>query len=478
MHTHGFWHVPHHRHAALAAGLALATTLAALVVLLLSATGAAAADAYRVWERQYAGSAGSDTWQHIAKGPSGTVYVAGWRNAEAATQRLMVAKYSPGGRRVWLRTFAGRAGAWVHGLAVDARGRAYVLGGEYYPGSSVSHICLLKLASTTGKRVWLKRYDGPSTSGGDYAANLALGPQGAVYVAGTTTGAGDDRNALLLRFTDKGGSATRDWVRTYRDPSAPDGDDDDSGRRVVVDANGRVYWGGTVAGADGHDRAFVRRVSPATGGPLWTRVPSTTWVDEIQLADLARRPGGGVVLAAATRDAAAAGGVFFAQFGPGGAPGPGALIDSADSEVPTDLAVSASGRMAVAGYLADDATHVPSAWVLSMEPGAGGWWQQTFDSPQAGAPAAFQSLAFGAGDALYCGGRARSGFITGQDFTLVKYSAAGGEVWASAYDDLDANLADGCEAVLYVGGSRPGVYGAGRGGATPLGEALLIKYVR
>jgi hypothetical protein len=33
-------------------------------------------------------------------------------------------------------------------------------------------------------------------------------------------------------------------------------------------------------------------------------------------------------------------------------------------------------------------------------------------------------------------------------------------------------------AVLYVGGSRPGVYGAGRSGATPLGEALLVKYVR
>lgn len=60
----------------------------------------------------------------------------------------------------------------------------------------------------------------------------------------------------------------------------------------------------------------------------------------------------------------------------------------------------------------------------------------------------------------------------------MKYSAAGMRLWASAQDDLDTNQADGCEAMLYVGGSRPRVYGAGRGGATDRGEALPVKYVR
>ncbi len=45
-----------------------------------------------------------------------------------------------------------------------------------------------------------------------------------------------------------------------------------------------------------------------------------------------------------------------------------------------------------------------------------------------------------------------------------------------AYDDRLASKTDECHAVLYMGESKPGVYGSGRGGATDLGEAVLIKY--
>ena len=49
---------------------------------------------------------------------------------------------------------------------------------------------------------------------------------------------------------------------------------------------------------------------------------------------------------------------------------------------------------------------------------------------------------------------------------MVKYSASGERLWVNAYDDLDANKMDTCDEVLFVGGSRPGLYGAGFGGAT------------
>lgn len=467
-------HVPRpHRLIAAALVLTAATFLFAL-----SVVAAASAADQRSWVRHYPGSSGSDSWDYIAKGPSGTIYVAGWRNAEMPNERAMVAKYTASGKRVWLRTFAGVTGDTVAtGLAVDSRGRAFLIAHEQY-GGGTTHIALVKLASRDGRRVWVKRYNGPGATGSDLARDVAVGAKGAVYVTGGTETAASGYDALLVKFVDKGARAARSWVRTYRNPSAPPLKNADIGQRVVVDSRGRVFWAGSSDQGTGHPTAFVRRVRVKNGGAVWTdRVANDVNVN-LSLVDLEAFPTGGVVSASVR--------------GPSGPSGTDAVVTrytyrggkrfkvtlaGADHEVVNDLAVDRSGNIAVAGYVLGTAG--TSAWVVRGNALFTGRWERTFDSPMAGEAAVFEAVTMSPGGAVYCGGRSNTGFITGYDFTMVKYSAGGDRRWVDVYDDQYApSKAEWCHAVLYVGGSKPGLYGAGLGGAPSSGEALLIKYRR
>lgn len=445
----------------------------------LAAAGTAGAADQRLWVRHFAYSDGNDFWTHIAAGPSGSVYVAGWGNAEALSERAMVAKYTGSGRRVWVKTFAGFAGATMAtGLAVDARGNAFVIGSERYPSTPESHIFVMKLSSRTGKRVWLKRYDGPAPAGHDFAHDIALGPKGAVYVTGTTTTADSGFDALLLKYVDKGGSAAQVWKRTLRNASAPPLLDADEARRVVVDDDGRVFWAGKSDKGTGKYRAFVRRVTPA-GKTVWTDRIAMDATESLGVIDLELFPAGGVVVAGVRSPVPATGtDTFVKRYTALGAARFLRVLAGPHDEIAYDLAVDPAGNIAVAGQLIDDVTHHATAWVVRGDAKFSGRWQKTYASSDPSQPAVFNALAMSPAGALFCGGRVNVGFITGNDFTMVKYSATGGRRWVEVYDDLDANRSDECRAVLYVGGDTPGVYGAGFGGATDGGEALLVKYRR
>jgi hypothetical protein len=378
-----------------------------------------------------------------------------------------------------LRTFAGRGFAFTTGLAVDARGTAYVLGQEFSAGSVWGHLCVLKLAGRTGKRVWVQRYDGPAKEASDFPNGMALGANGAVYVTGTIMTPASEWNALLLKYTDKGARGTRSWLRTYDYPAAPEDQDADRGLRVVVDSRGGVYWGGTSDDETGRDATFVRRVKVATGKAVWTKRIRTDSGPDLGLVDLAAFPGGGVVLAATRSWTTGLGtGAYISRLTAGGSTVFGKLIDGPDGERIQDLAVSTTGHIAVAGTRVDSSPILQSAWVASGDRTFSLPWQAVYDSPQAGDYASFTSVAIGSDGAVHCGGTAAMGFITGWDFLMVKYSAAGVRLWVDPYDDLDASRTDACRAVLLIGGSKPGLYGAGYGGATDGGEAVLVKYAR
>ncbi len=457
----------------------LILVLAPLVAALAAPAAAGAADE-RVWARGTAYSAGADRWTHMAKGPSGTVYVAGWGNVESLSERAIVAKYTASGRRVWLRSYAGIAGtSYASGIAVDKNGYAFVIGGERYNDTSESHVFVMKLDGRTGKRVWLRRYDGPPAFGHDFATSIALGPRRAVYVAGSATTADSGFDALLVKYVDKDGSAARSWVRTYRRDSAPPLSNGDFSKRVLVDPDGRVYWAGTSETALQTRETFVRRLTPA-GKKVWSRRFLSSEVNvRYDLADAELFPAGGVVVAIQRSPLAGTGfDVLVRRYTARGGTRSVHAFAAAHDEVVRDLAVDGKGNIAVTGDRRDAGDGVVSAWVARGDAQFVSPWQRVFTSPSAGEPAVFNAVTFGAAGTVYCAGQSHTGFITGKDFTMVKYSSTGVRRWVGSYDDKDANRTDECRAVLYVGGTKPGLYGAGDGGATDGGQALLVKYVR
>lgn len=444
----------------------------------------ALADEERVWTRRYDPSSGTDKWEQLAKGPGGNVYVLG-TSGGCLSQRLVIAKYSPGGRRLWVRTFTGKTlgGTTGEALAVDGKGNAFVTGHETYSGTGGRHIFLFKLANRTGKRIWLKRFDGPATAGNDLAYDLALGPKGAIYVCGTTTAVAGGLDALLLKYIDKGRRATRVWKRTYSNPAAPPLLDEDVARSVVRDSKGRIYFGGYSHDGVSRANAFIRRVT-TKGKTVWTKrfEHMGSGGDEI-LDDLAAGggfvAGGGYQTPAPPPDFASDYDAFVVRIA---ADGSNARYDIVDTvlgySMVNDVAVDASGDIVAAGRHEIGTTSVYAAWLTKWDRGLTWEWTRTYESPAVGQSAIFDSVATGAGGSIYCGGQSNTGFITGFDFLLVKYSAGGVRQWADPYDDKLASHSDHCQAVLYVGGSRPAVYGAGRGGAGTGEEALLVKYRR
>ncbi len=144
-------------------------------------------------------------------------------------------------------------------IAVDNSGDIYVAG--YMQGMTNSSAVLLKYNST-GSLLWTDSWGGPS--GQTEANGLVLGPSGAIYLTGYTSGFGSQGALLLLKFFVNGSFG---WARSWS--GAPY----DSGAGVALDSLGNIYITGTAdnyGGGPGH--VAVLKFSPSDA-LLWAR----TW---------------------------------------------------------------------------------------------------------------------------------------------------------------------------------------------------------
>lgn len=97
-------------------------------------------------------------------------------------------------------------------IAVDPEGNVYVTGYSY-GGETDFDFVTLKY-DTEGSLVWTKRYNGPANST-DYSQALVVDQEGHVYVAGHSNGMGTSLDATLVKY-DKDGHQL--WVSRYDGP--------------------------------------------------------------------------------------------------------------------------------------------------------------------------------------------------------------------------------------------------------------------
>jgi hypothetical protein len=142
-----------------------------------------------LWTNGYNGSGVATA---IAVDGSGNVFVTGysWGGGGAAYATI---KYSGAGLPLWTNRYHGPVGPgndYAKAVIVDGSGNAFVSGGSSGKGGPYDYDYATIAYSSAGVPLWTNRYNGPAPGGDDqaYSKCLAFGPDGSVYVTGSSDG--------------------------------------------------------------------------------------------------------------------------------------------------------------------------------------------------------------------------------------------------------------------------------------------------
>lgn len=207
----------------------------------------------------------------IAVAPDGSVYVAGTTLSFGAGDRdAFLLKFAADGSLAWQRTYGTgpveeftRADEFGLGVAAAPDGSAYITG-QFADGN----LFLAKFDSD-GNLLWERTWGG----NGNVSNGVEVAPDGSVYVAGITftfdVGQGD---ALLLKFAPHGALI---WARTWGGPFF------DAARDVALGPDGGIYLAGDTNSFFAND-AFLVKFAP-DGTVLWERDWGTAGTSEAGL---------------------------------------------------------------------------------------------------------------------------------------------------------------------------------------------------
>ena len=439
---------------------------AALVAVFLTALAmavatpkASAAGGDLVWAKRYGTAARRASAVAIAAAPGGAICVAGER-VNAGGVHIVVLRYRANGRRSWARLYgATRPGEeFAAAIACDRRGNVFVAGSvEAGPGDW--DIVVMKYQAG-GKRLWLRRYAG--AGGADvHAAALAVDRNGNAYVTGTSRKPGGDLKVVAVKYTPTG---KRRWV-ALRGPGVLGGGFalpgvDFEVSDMTLDGYGHVYVCGSARWmAD--ERAVVLKFSRTNGRALWARIDLPGVGERSRATSIAVHKNR--VVAAATLDAGTDWHMMALGFSRAGSPKYRTVYDEGPGHniVSSDVVVDGDGDVFVAGVteLTSGAT-VPCVMRLLSD----GAWQITAYEPLDGR-AGNVHLALGRTGAVYLtwsdewvDGPTEQSNIVARRFT----NSLLGRPWIRAWrgpghgDDRPCGIVLGTTGGLYVAGTCQG----------------------
>jgi hypothetical protein len=207
-----------------------------------------------LWQRFIGGASGPDKASALVLDRSGNVLVAGWYSRPGSRADAALAKYTPGGKRLWLRTWDGAAHRTDKAVdvAVDRSGNAVVVGSTALAHGSQTAALLLKY-SAAGQLLWMRRQS--RGAHGDALLSVALDAKGAVYAGGHTRFQRSGVDGLLVKYSAAGSEGWK-WVVTSRQ----DGRDEIAD--VTVDDGGWVHGVGSTVALGTHPDGLVVSLAP------------------------------------------------------------------------------------------------------------------------------------------------------------------------------------------------------------------------
>ena len=229
----------------------------------------------RLWSALF-GSTAVDESFGITCDASGNVFVTGWTlgsiegNTDRGNGDNFLVKYDTNGQRQWLRQWGTVHKDTAYAVACDATGNVYVSGytvGTLYGPACGNRDAFLAKYDASGNFLWGKQ---PGTAEHDQGWGVATDATGNVYLAGETGGSLDGnefQGGLDIFLTKYDPTGTTLWTQEV----GTTGDDWADG--VAIGPNGVVFLGGTTEGSlDGNTNqglqdAFAMKFVPAANMP-------------------------------------------------------------------------------------------------------------------------------------------------------------------------------------------------------------------
>lgn len=218
----------------------------------------------RLWVKSYRSGSRSDGAEGVAVDGSGNVYVMGesLENGHGGHSDFVTVKYGPAGKQLWVKRYNGSGKGWDHAraISVDGSGNVYVTG-DSMDADSKYHFATIKY-SPAGKRLWVKRYKGSGNSSADARAVAADGA-GNIYVAGSSSCPETSSDFATIKYSSNG---KRLWTKTYNGT----GNGFDTVWAMAVDSPGNVYVTGPSLGSGTHNDIVTIMYNPI-GQQLWVK---------------------------------------------------------------------------------------------------------------------------------------------------------------------------------------------------------------
>ena len=325
-----------------------------------------------------------DGGQAIAPGPDGSVYVSGFSYQwdpphEVQSPVWVLERLDAQGQRLWLRDdLSGDIAGGPDALASDSTGALYVLG----TASAFSSVQLRRV-SAAGDELWMREFFPPE---GRFARgeSIAVGPDDSVCIAWFEYNGPDV--AAVARVSAAGVVA---WTKRYDGPANPGFGAAAFGSTLAVGADGALYVAGSVAVGDSDEFALWRYTTAGDFDWVETAGSAQSFADDVAVdvaIDRSTEPesivvggvfgynsGLGTDLAVARYDAAGAR-AFLTTW----------RAAETSSDWMLDLEVAPSGTIYLAGVSwrgASDQLPLLAAFDAAGEPA----WSRLFESPGDGA---------------------------------------------------------------------------------------------
>jgi hypothetical protein len=230
--------------------LVCAALCGAALCALPQAARAEAAPGEFVWPTPWLfGTTDTSTVVDLERGPSGSVYAVGRTGYGPAGGDAFVARLrTSDGSRVWRKV---RAGLRPAAAAVDAARNVVLV------GAKAGDLVVVKYRAGGGL-AWARRWGG---AGAETAADVAVAPDGSIYVAGTRRTAATGKDAVVLCLS-PGGAVRWSHLAATRGADAADA--------VATDGAGNVYVTGSREGGATRSIWSTTKLSHS-GRRLWRR---------------------------------------------------------------------------------------------------------------------------------------------------------------------------------------------------------------